>query len=297
MHYSPELAREIAARHGLVGDVALLPKTGMVNEVWSIGESHILRITHQEDCDDEAEREAAIVPFVVDRGIRTPALLASNSACDMAPRPYTIYERAPGVLLGVCDQDPAFFEPAYREIGRQCALLHSLEVPGDLGSHLRSNEAPDPRTSLAKAWEAGLVDDCVRAGLEELIGRLEVLSVDRRELALIHWDIHPWNVLVDEASGELAAIIDWGDAGLADPAYDLASMPVSTLEGMLAGYCETRSVDRGFMAACLLEGIALAFWETRYLTEEDGKRAWWRIPIGGPEELLAQANELLDGLA
>ena len=38
----------------------------------------------------------------------------------------------------------------------------------------------------------------------------------------IHADLHPKNILTDE--GSLAAIIDWGDLNLGDPAGDLASV-------------------------------------------------------------------------
>lgn len=293
MHYSPELARRIAQRHGLTGEVTHLPASGMVNEAWALGEKHILRITHQEECDGEADREAAVVPFVASRGIRTPALVAVNSTCDLAPRPYTIYERAPGTLLGASDREHAWFESTYREIGRQCALLHTLEVTEELRSHLRPPELTEPRKSLAKAADAGLVSPGERARTEAMVGDLEALVGERRELALIHWDIHPWNLLVDDQTGELTAIIDWGDAGIGDPAYDLASMPIEALPGMLAGYEETRRIGPDFVAACLLAGFALAFWEIRDLTEENGKRSWWRMPPEGPDRLIEDAAAVL----
>jgi aminoglycoside phosphotransferase (APT) family kinase protein len=37
----------------------------------------------------------------------------------------------------------------------------------------------------------------------------------------LHGDLHPGNVIVDD--GRLAAVVDWGDIGVGDPATDLAA--------------------------------------------------------------------------
>src|SRR5688572_29493172 len=76
--YPVELIRDIASRHGIEGDVRLLPDGGMVNEAWRIGEDAILRIVRPEmdqECDTEAAREAAVVPLTRAAGVRTPKLL------------------------------------------------------------------------------------------------------------------------------------------------------------------------------------------------------------------------------
>ena len=67
MPYSVDLIQSIAERHGVSGDPKLMPKGGMVNEAWAIGEEHILRIVEEgkdAECDDESPREAAVVPLV-----------------------------------------------------------------------------------------------------------------------------------------------------------------------------------------------------------------------------------------
>src|SRR5512134_3593098 len=103
-----------------------MPNSGMVNEAWAIGDQYVLRIATSEESDGEAAREAVVVPLVRTAGVRSPRLIAADLSCDLAPRPYTIYERAAGVLLGHLDDDPLLFTSLYRELGREFALLANV---------------------------------------------------------------------------------------------------------------------------------------------------------------------------
>lgn len=294
MHYSPELVSEIAKRHGLEGEVSLMPASGMVNEAWAIGDQFVCRIVFQDECDDEAAREAAVVPIAVEHGICTPRLVAADTSCEVAPKPYTIYERASGTLQGFSNLDPEHFEAAHLEIGRQFAVLHSIPLSEDLAPLLDHKPwEPNPRQSLAKSKDANLVTNAEEAEVLGLFELLEPKMGVRSQRALIHHDIHPWNVFVDEPSGSLTALIDWGDATGGDPAYDFASMPIQALKPMLEAYSETHTVDDSFVARALYVGMALALWEIRELTAEFGKRQWWRMPPDGIPQLCEDARSAL----
>ena len=285
------LVNRIAARHGITGEPRLLPNSGMVNEAWMLGGTHVLRIIFKDVCDDEAEREAAVVPVVREAGIRTPALVAANLAGDIVPRPYTIYERAEGALLGHLDVDPGTCGALYHELGREIALLTRVEVPSPVMRLLRNEPAFHAEEQLARAHALGKVTDAERDDIGAYIARLDSMLQPPARSALIHRDLHPWNLFADPESLELTAIIDWGDAAWGDPAAEFASMPMTAIEPMLAGYRSAGGeIDPGFMPRTLALGLALSLWELREGTS-DYDRRWWRMPVGGWPEL----RTLLDG--
>ena len=55
------------------------------------------------------------------------------------------------------------------------------------------------------------------------------------EYAGIHDDVHAMNIMCS-SSGELLALIDWGDAGWGDPALDFAAIPFDDVPSALEGY-------------------------------------------------------------
>lgn len=107
-----------------------------------------------------------------------------------------------------------------------------------------------------------------------------------------------WNLLVDPDNGALASIIDWGDAGHGDPAFDFASMPLFAIPTMLAGYREAAGdVDDGFLARTLWGGMMLALWEIRELDASAFDRSWWRMPPRGWSAMAEIVGRLAPELA
>ncbi|MCB8932137.1 MAG: aminoglycoside phosphotransferase family protein [Chthonomonadaceae bacterium] len=292
MPYSPDLIRTLARRHGIEGEPALLPSGGMVNEAWLVGDAHVLRIAVAEGCDDEAAREEAVMPLVLEAGICAPRLVGCDLKVEHAPRPYTIWERASGVLLGYCKDDPRSYQPAFTEIGRQIARLGRILPPPDVLPHLRRCKRGDPRQSLRRA----VARDRIGSRDADEIGRwIEAVQPQLgrcRRRVLLHQDIHPWNVFVDPETRQLTALIDWGDAAIGDPAFEFASMPVFALPAMLEGYrAEGGAPDKGFVARALWNGLSLALWEIRELDPELYDPRWWRFgPDGWPKLREAMAE-------
>jgi aminoglycoside phosphotransferase (APT) family kinase protein len=271
-----------------------MPSTGMVNEAWSIGDGFVLRIIRLEECDEEASREAAVVPLLVEAGIRTPALVAADFSHEHTPRPYTIYERAPGVLMADCEPGSAF-EPAYSEIGRQAAALHAMAVTEDLRPKLRERETLEAGETIAKARDAGVIDAQEADEIERWFAEVLLASGEPGGECIVHADIHPWNATVLPESGELGSILDWGDTSLGEPAIEFASMPLFATAAMLSGYREAGgSVDAGLVGRALLYGLRLGLWEMRMLDTKNFDRGWWRMPVGGWQEYRRTAEMILD---
>ncbi len=268
---------------------------GMVNEAWDLGGTHVLRIVMEgldPECDAEAEREAAIVPLMVEAGLTTPKLVAFESDPSVAPRPYSIYEMAPGDLLGYSDIPMARFEPAYRQVGREMAVLHRMSLPDEVQSKLLWDVPTHPLEHLEKTLAAGMVTREDAAEIARWIPALEERGGDAPDPVPIHNDVHAWNLMADPDSGELTALLDWGDASIGDPARDFAMMPLPAVPAMLEGYAEAGgTVDKAFVARSLHVSMETALWELRSLDGDAFDRRWWRMPSGGWAEMKCQLEE------
>ena len=297
MRYPLETVRAIADRHNIAGEPELLPEGGMVNEAWRIGD-HILRICFLEDGKDEAEREAAVVPLVIEAGIRAPKLVAHDSHSDLVASPYTIYERVPDVLMGYCGKQPVDFRETYFEIGREIARLGRIDASEDLRKKLRIARDLQPWKTLGKAMAYEKLD--IKEGYEisKWLEFVDPLAKEPTRKTIIHMDIHPWNVFVDPQKDRLTAIIDWGDTSWGDPALEFASMPIFAMPAMLLGYQEERGLmDEGFVARALRAGVSLSLWEIRELPVKEFERQWWRMPPGGWKETKELIREHFPELA
>lgn len=293
MHFPPDLIEKIARHHGFEGEVRPLPNGGMVNEAWAIGEDLVLRITFKGSSDDEAALEEIVVPIAVAAEIRTPKLVVCDISKTLAPRPYTIYERAEGTLLGYIDGDPETFEPLYRDIGREIARLGRVEVGPAEREQIGGGREMNVRRALQKAVESGAVPPSQEEEIGKFINRLERQIGHTGWKCLVHQDFHPWNIFVDDDNERMTAVIDWGDAGWGDPAVEFSSMPLVAYPAMLAGFrAEGGYADHAFEMRSLLHGLGLALWEVQQLPIEEFDRRWWRMPPGGWEEMRAHVAEI-----
>jgi aminoglycoside phosphotransferase (APT) family kinase protein len=283
--FSEARVREIAARHGLRGEPEARPKLGMVNEVWVVGDA-VLRIAPDAEAVKDARIEAEIVPIAVSAGVRTPELLAFEDEGDHG---VTVYRRAPGVTLGATEVDRARMRPLFRELGEEMAKLHRLRLVGERPSLLSKPKLYDTPGQIPKCRDAGTLSAEDADAIERWLERLRP-QVRERQDTLIHNDLHAWNVLVGPETLRLTAVLDWGDGGYGDPAYDFAGLPLWTLTIMLDGYREAGGeVDDGILPTLLWQGLDVGLWEAREMESEEvydpSHRPWWRWPPGGLEEI------------
>lgn len=301
MPYPPSLIGQIADRHGLSGELKLLPKGGMVNEAWAIGECYILRIVapdREPECDTEAQREAAIVPLLIEARMTTPRLVAFDASTEISPRPYTIYERAKGELLGFAKLPYHLFEETYRQVGRELYALHQLDIGKNLVPLLRVGRETNVPKWISRTLEAGSISDKDAVEIAEAANRWIELGGAVPNRRLVHNDIHPWNLMVEPDAGELTAILDWGDATFGDPAADFAAMPLQCVPSMFEGYVEAGgALSSAFIARALVEGLNTALWEIRSTDIMTPERPWWRMPPGGWPEMKSILDEMFPELS
>jgi aminoglycoside phosphotransferase len=169
------------------------------------------------------------------RAIPSPALVAEGRLFDGAwPWPYLVTARLGGTSWRDAGLDPRQQEQLADELGRVVRRLHDLPPPG--GRVWRRD------------WLAELRAGCVdrHRGWGTLPGHL-IEQIDRHLLAprplrqLVHADLHADHVFVENA--KLVGVIDWGDALIGDPYYELPALHLGSfgrskplLAAFLAGY-------------------------------------------------------------
>jgi aminoglycoside phosphotransferase (APT) family kinase protein len=203
-------------------DLAGLPlrlfADGWDNSMWRLGSELLVRLPRRDLAvpliANEQRALPAIGPALAAIGIRTPVPLISGEPSELFPRPWSVVPWISGTTaLASSRSDNAAWAP------RLADALRALHVPGPAdaprnpvrGRALATrDDAMRPRldafrhrTALRDAWVAGLA---APVGAEQV---------------WIHGDLHPGNMLVED--GTLAALIDFGDVTVGDPAYDLAS--------------------------------------------------------------------------
>jgi aminoglycoside phosphotransferase (APT) family kinase protein len=136
------------------------------------------------------------------------ALVPGTTLLDAALRPSTMMLRLPGLLA------------------EAHARLHAID-PGPIVLALEKAGAPALAGRTAQ-WLAPLRSTAETPGLEGMLPGLEWLERNHPrgdfQPAILHLDFHPANVLVEH--GKVTGVVDWANAGLGDPAADVATTTV-----------------------------------------------------------------------
>ncbi|HEX2171170.1 MAG TPA: aminoglycoside phosphotransferase family protein [Dehalococcoidia bacterium] len=177
------------------------------------------RITWWSDQDpDKAAREEAALRQVGRFGLPAPAVHAAGPD-------WTLVDWIHGEPLGDHDAVTDGDVPAAQHLAGVLARLHRLPLP----------DGPFPRPSPGEVintihrWSAGLGND----RLTQAIRR--VVPPPAGKPAFIHGDRNRTNVLVS-ADHQIAGLIDWEDAAIADPRFDVgrAAASLARLDPALA---------------------------------------------------------------
>lgn len=146
-----------------------------------------------------AERETAAVRLAGECGAPVPRIVAEGSWPGRAVVVSTWCAGAP--VAERLMHDPGGLPAIARRFGRAQAALHSSAVPA--GTALE-RQGPSPMMGYA-------IDEPIRDALAAA-GALPAV--------LVHLDYQPFNVLDD--GRRITGIVDWSNAAIADPRYDVA---------------------------------------------------------------------------
>jgi aminoglycoside phosphotransferase (APT) family kinase protein len=163
--------------------------------------------------------------------VREARLLTAVAAVSPVPVPEPVlvdvdrgvlaYRRLPGVSM-VDAAPPAGAVALGRELGAFLAVLHA--VPPERMAGLVEVDDTPPGDWLAEAvatWPAvaAHVPEDFRPAIEAFLSAPAPAAAPA--LVFSHGDLGIEHVLVDPVAGSVRGVIDWGDASVGDPAYDM----------------------------------------------------------------------------
>lgn len=206
-------------RHRLLGPPIEAPRVGTF-PTFLVGDVVVKLFGDRFDGAESAAAERAVHELLAGHpDIPAPALVASGALFDDGhPWPYLVTERFPGRAVRELGDDVV--AGIAGDVGALVARLHALPAPPEVAAR-----------DLVDELRTTAPDRLRRHGLpEHLVEQVPAYLADAEEpTTLVHADITEDHVFVD--GHRLVGIIDWGDAIVADRAYELPAAHFDALRG------------------------------------------------------------------
>lgn len=240
-------------------DLAELPiqweAEGWDNFMFRLGDDLAVRMPRRQVGADLADNERAILPQIAEcTPYQVPAPIRFGESGCGYPWPWSVVTWSKGKTA---DTHP----PAPEEAARFGQFLRELHDSRVEIAH-RNPFRDQPLDAFAERFDLRL-GECIKEGLisnaevKELRRVFECGSQLTPVSCLIHGDLHPQNVLVQE--GKITAIIDWGDACHGEPGVDLMAVyALFDLEhhaAFWAAYGEDEATLARTRACCAVLGV------------------------------------------
>jgi len=281
---SPARLRAACRGHGFAAEsIEPMANTGLANWVFALDSAHVLRVARPTAvAEADAYTESVAVPAAVAAGIATPALLVFDDSRSHLDTPFTIYDRVPGAPVGLTELPPEKLAAVYTATGREMARIHDrITACEDPHGRLDRPECSPAWSHLEAARAAGAISAGDARWIERLLGEIEPALATTPQPRFLHGDVLPMNIMVHRDRFE--AIIDWGDAGWAEPGCDFWGILPHLDEHAFTGYQAEAPLDPSAVARALWEQASRAL---RHLVETE------RRPIA--VELLGQLHAYVD---
>jgi hygromycin-B 7''-O-kinase len=260
--------RTLAARHGLPDGTVERFTTGE-NPVFGLGDRLVVKLVPNL-WSHAVQREIECLRFLADRTTLPVARIVAEGRIE--DWSYLVSTRLPGAPL---DQVWSLLDPEERdklagELGRLLRELHSIPVDGfnPVGSgwaHFCKNSI----ATWAARRDADRIPALLRADAPRFLAQ-EDLRNPGAALVILHGDLAPENTLVEHGAHgwEFSGILDFGNAMIGDPLFDLAAPTVLLAPGraeivgrILASYGGPAARDAGalrrrLMALTLIHPLA-----------------------------------------
>ena len=231
--------------------------------------------------DDYMEAEAIAMTMARRQGVPVPDLIATDTTRSRFPVRYQILECVAHPSLREHDQNGVLNRRAVSEqLGVYLALLHGitgegfgflnterLRLDGKLQGLDRSHSDYFHKRlddHLGYLQDVGFLDSGTIGRVGAVFQRhVELLNIERP--SLLHKDMAFWNVL--GAPDRVAAIVDWDDTVLGDPADDLAILRCfydeEVFEPLLAGYRRAAELPADFTTRLWLYVLRNMLWKAK----------------------------------
>jgi aminoglycoside phosphotransferase (APT) family kinase protein len=220
----------IAARYGVRPDAIREVPGGVANRAFALGDQLFLRIPRSQEFEADLLKEVVVIPVARAAGVRTPAIVDFDDTRALVDAPYMVVER---VLATDLVDSPAEDRRLWSELGEQVRLLHDVKHQQLVGVPVQ--EYGDPRPTVDRLATSGFIDAGTANWLQAWFDRLAT-SLDREApKVLLHGDLAPQNLLVDQ-TGRYRALIDWGDAAWGPRGAEFAKLRLEQVAELLPSY-------------------------------------------------------------
>ena len=238
---------------------------------------HLLASAH------DVAREHRIIAALQSTGVPVPATIGVCEDPAVADVPVVIMEHVEGTVIDEEEAARKLGPEARRRLGlelaRTLAKIHAVDIDavglGDLAS--RKPYAPRQLKRWSRQLEESRTQD--RPDLDALTTVLTEHLPEPDEITLVHGDFHIRNVIIDSATGDIRAVLDWELATLGDPLADVGSslaywtqageVPVGAPTAV-DGYPTRAEIAAEYLAVSGRSRRTLGFWHTLGL---------WKIAI------------------
>jgi aminoglycoside phosphotransferase (APT) family kinase protein len=201
--------------------ITTLPLIGTDNLNYRIGDQHLFRQPLSEDTRHKLQKEVEILPLFEGLSLNVPRPVLIGDVDNEAPLPWAIFDwidGADGALNAEIDtkENAILLGNFLREMRKIPALDAFAAGP-------QNNHRGVPLSVVNKA-----VRDSIEK-VDDEFDELTLVEIWQDALAAklyagsgewLHGDLHAANLLFDE-NNKICAVIDWGLAGVGDPAADL----------------------------------------------------------------------------
>lgn len=192
-----------------------VPSTGTVNAVFRLGDALAARVPRVLRWASDLERELAWLPILKSElTLTVPRPVRTGSPTEYYPMPWAVYEWIDGSPYSNDGVDDDL--QAARDLANFVTELQRIDSTGAPPAGRRPLRELDAITRDALAASATEIDAPTATKIWDAV--IETPAWTGAPV-WIHTDLLPPNLLVSD--GRLAAVIDWGGAGIGDPAADV----------------------------------------------------------------------------
>lgn len=219
---------------------------GWDSAVWEVNGDLVFRFPKRAEVALWLRREIALLPLLGPMlPVPVPRFTYVVEPSIAFPYPFVGYRKLPGISLAAAPISLIQPERLAPQIGAFLGALHRFPVTRAVACGV-----PDVRPV---AWRAQYADMLVE--LRTLFPRMMQDERERTERlfadyldnprytqfvpALLHRDLGADHLLLNPRTGDLAAVIDWGDVSIGDPAQDFCGLPAAWLPTLLTRYDAT----------------------------------------------------------
>ncbi|SMX93536.1 phosphotransferase family protein [Brevibacterium antiquum] len=196
-------------------------------------------------------REYQIMSALQGSGVPVPTTIGVCTDVAVADVPVFVMAHVEGTVVDDEETTRALSPEVRRRLGldlaRTLAKVHAVDIDAVGLGELASRRPYAPRQ--LKRWTRQLEESRTqeRPDLDALTQLLVEHQPDSDEIGLVHGDFHVRNVIIDERSGEIRAVLDWELSTLGDPLADMGSA--------LAYWTQAGDMPGGMFAASTLDGF------------------------------------------